>query len=237
MTSHSPKLKENTVHLWQAHIPTLANFENDFLQYLTIDEVTRANRFHFPLHRLRFIIARGLLRKILKLYTDETIAFIYGPKGKPFLRNNKMKLQFNVSHSEDWVVYAITLNTEIGVDVQKIDDHEHESIAKRHFSEQEYNALMAFPESERPLVFCSIWAAKEAIVKALGEGLHVSLQSFAVSVLEPSQWILLPGGEKYYLSYFFTHPDYQAAFATLQTVETILRWQFVSLNSYISLTA
>lgn len=227
-------IENQTVHLWRATLPDLIPQENEFLPLLSEDELQRANRFKFPKHRQRFIVARGLLRNILSLYTNvppQEIIFSYGHRGKPFLKNNPLNLQFNVSHSDDVAVYALTKEVEIGVDIQKIEDKFNDMVAKRFFSESEYLQLNQVEEDQRISAFCQLWSGKEALIKAVGEGLYVPLGNFSINLGENPQWITLTHQQKsenFYLKNFFAYSDYQAAFATHQQVENILYWEWLN---------
>src|SRR5580692_2114804 len=126
-------IKNHNIHLWRVHLIDFSTQENDFLMLLSPDELQRANRFRFPEHRQRFIIARGMLRQILGLYTHFSpaeIIFSYGVHGKPFLQENRLNVKFNVSHSNDMAVYALTHEFEVGVDIQKIEEKYKEAVAK-----------------------------------------------------------------------------------------------------------
>lgn len=234
MMSLNFSIKNHTIHLWRAHLAELSVLENPLLMTLSPDEIQRANRFHFPHHRLRFILARGILRQILSLYTQippDEIMFNYGPRGKPALQNHELKLQFNLSHSEDFAVYALTHAMEVGVDIQKREEKYNEAIAERFFSQKEYADLHQLPESEQALGFCRLWACKEALIKVVGEGLYVPLGNFSVSLQEKSQWVTLTHEQhtqKYYLENFFMHSDYQSAFATDQIVNEKILWEWTS---------
>jgi 4'-phosphopantetheinyl transferase len=93
-------------------------------------------------------------------------------------------LSFNLSHSEDVAVCAFGWNRNIGVDVEKIRQIDHEEIARLYFSASEIHALASLPPEKRPAGFFSCWTRKEAYVKAVGGGLEIALGSFDVS-LEP----------------------------------------------------
>ena len=220
-------IEPQTIHLWHIQFSELENQEKSLLLLLSPDEIARADRFRFPIHRLRFILARGILRKILSFYTGippAELGFSYGPRGKPYLKDNKLNLQFNVSHSDDLAVYGFTLGHELGVDIEKISPTFKAGVAKRFFSEAENQALSALPEAVRAQAFYRIWAGKEAIIKAVGEGLYVPLGDITIHLNEQSQWITLDHAgreEKFYLENFSVHPDYQSAFATRQKVTLI----------------
>jgi len=190
---------------------------------LSPDEIERAMRFHFPLHRQRFIITRGLLRKTLSQYLDtapDQIRFIYGPHGKPYLENNSLDLQFNVSHSADLAVFALTAHLEIGVDIEKMEPDFNEGVAKRFFSPTEYAQLMALSSDEKMKGFYQIWSKKEAIIKALGQGVFLSLTDFSVSLQAKESITLthLTPPSICYVEHFAVPEHYQAAFATLESI-------------------
>lgn len=222
------QINPHHVHLWLAKLSAFAVVEQSLLALLSPDETERAMRFHFPLHRQRFIIARGLLRKTVSLYTGiapEEIAFTFGHHGKPYLQNNELNLQFNVSHSADLAVFAFTTQQEIGVDIEKMEPHFNKEIAKRFFSPQEYRQLMALSADEKIKGFYQVWARKEAIIKALGEGLFTSLADFSVSLQHSKESIMLTHLKheySYHVESFFAADEYQAAFATLEPIESIV---------------
>jgi 4'-phosphopantetheinyl transferase len=232
-------LEKQVVHVWQVSLSDFFLKENELASLLTSDEVDRANRFRFPEHKKRFVIARAMLRSILSRYTHISpadIRFSYGPKGKPYLSNNSFNVQFNLSHSENMAIYAFTQEAEIGVDIQKIDEKNHEAIAKRFFSAEENRALNELPQLERARAFCRLWACKEALIKAAGEGLYVPLEDFTVSLKEQNQLITLTHGQQpieYYLEIFSSHSDYQSAFATNQIVKEVFYYTLNDANEYL----
>jgi 4'-phosphopantetheinyl transferase len=131
---------------------------------------------------------RSALRDVLGRYLHvppDSITFAYGEKGKPGLLKdqNSLDLRFNVSHSGNLGILAVTSGFEVGVDVetrQKVVDYI--SVAQRFFSRREYEALSNVPEDLRQRAFLRCWTRKESYVKALGQGLACSLKSFSVSV-------------------------------------------------------
>jgi len=225
-------LSSQAIDLWRVLLTDLVSQEDRFLVLLSPDEVQRANRFRFPHHRTRFILARGILREIIGLYTGQPpkeIVFEYGPRGKPYLKDNHLDLQFNVSHSEDVAVYVITHHAEVGVDIQKIEEGHHATVAKRFFSEEENKQLQQLPEHERAQGFCQLWASKEALIKAVGEGLYVPLGDFSVALHEESQWITLTHEQRtqtFYLEHVATFPGYKAALAMSQAIQEREYWEW-----------
>lgn len=225
-------LESHTLHLWHLSITDLAADEHHLVKLLDDAEIERANRFRFAEHRLRFIITHGILREILSRYTAipaQEIIYSYGQRGKPFLQDNPLNLQFNMSHSGDLAIYALTIGAAIGVDIEKVEHKFNDDVAKRFFSEQEYQALIALPEAERINAFYRLWAAKEALIKAVGEGLYVPLGSFSIELQQPAQWVSLTHANqprKLYLENVRVPHAYQAAFASEQLIDRQIHWQW-----------
>lgn len=73
----------------------------------------------------------------------------------------------------------------IGVDVEQIKALP-EGVAGMVFSKPEIAALEAEPEARRAGKFFQFWAAKEAVLKALGTGLSVSGRSFTIDISDPA---------------------------------------------------
>lgn len=222
-------LQPHEVNLWCASLALTAGQIDALKIVLHPDEIQRADRFRFPIHRQRFIAARGILRYILSYYLDsepQDIEFAYHHRGKPYLINTDV--QFNLSHSHDMAVYAVTLHHAIGIDIERISDKFEEAVAKRYFSSEEYKQLMALPIERRLSAFYLIWSRKEAIIKAIGEGLSFPLSSFSVSIDEMKEDLTVDfnGKSQWHLEGFLINPEYQSAFATQQQVEKIVYWQW-----------
>lgn len=155
---------------------------------LSDSERERAGRFVFVSDCTRFIVARATLRRLLAkrlAVKPEDIEFVYGEQGKPALgaRFEDSKLFFNVSHSDDLAVYAFSSAGEIGVDVEAVRWFaDSDDVAARVFSPAERQAYAALDPLYRPAGFFNCWTRKEAFIKALGDGLDRSLDSFDVSL-------------------------------------------------------
>src|SRR5690606_10381703 len=81
-----PGLPENAVHIWRCDLATLSPVDYEGL--LSGEERERAARFHFPLHRARYIVGRGVLRALLGRYLGQhpdQLKFTANAHGKPEL--------------------------------------------------------------------------------------------------------------------------------------------------------
>jgi 4'-phosphopantetheinyl transferase len=179
---------------------------------LSVDERHRAERFRFGNLRRSYILSRGGLRIVLAHYlgcAPTGIEFIGGPKGKPALRHSS-RIQFNVSHSGQMALYALTVGCELGVDVEQLRTLEDtESIAKRFFSPGEASELLSLNSEERGPAFFRCWTRKEAYVKAIGDGLTIPLNGFQVTLLPgvPARFIQLAGDPGIAREWILEHLD------------------------------
>ena len=181
-------LPSNAVHVWRASLHVSASYLCIFENTLTADERVRAERFYFQEHREHFIAGRGLLRNILSRYLGrepEQLRFCYNSYGKPALteESGAAGLRFNLSHSHDMALYAVTHDREIGIDIEHFrPDVEAEKLAERFFSPREAAVLRALPEDLRKEGFFNCWTRKEAYIKAGGKGMSIPLSAFDVSL-------------------------------------------------------
>jgi 4'-phosphopantetheinyl transferase len=186
------ELSEDEIHVWRACLDCEDNVFLQFEATLAPDEKARADRFFFQRDRKSFVVTRGVLRTLLARYLNRPPAqfeFDYSPQGKPFLHADltRRPVQFNVSHSHGLALLAFSAGHHVGIDVELVrPNFAGDDIAERYFSRQEVMELRALPMPLRDEGFFLCWTRKEAYVKARGEGLHIPLVSFHVS-LTPGQ--------------------------------------------------
>lgn len=194
---------------------------------LSADERARANRFRFEEDRARLIVARGGLRRILSSYCSvppHSIEFQTGSHGKPALLKPSVELEFNISHSGDYVIIAVTSGVACGVDIEwRRASTEEAAIAASFFCDREVEWLSRIEAG-----FLRLWTAKEAVIKAVGRGLSIPLCEFDLTdVVEgkTSRITLSTPGTKpqtLWLKELSLVPNYVAAIATIEE-ERIIR--------------
>lgn len=143
------------------------------------------SRKNFSNIKSRIVYQRSLLGEILARkrvslrsgLSSSEIDIIKSEKGKPYLKNIS-NLFFNISHSGNWVVVAIS-DKEIGIDVEKI-KRINIRIAERFFSNSENEFLKGLKGAEKDKCFFDLWTLKESYLKLLGKGLTKSLSSFSI---------------------------------------------------------
>jgi len=219
------QLLDDELHVWRTHLDQPTPAVEALFSTLSDEERERAARFHFPGGRENYIVGRGVLRSILGRYLEidpERLAFAYTSHGKPFLtdRFSAIPIQFNLAHSGRLVVYALVLNRDVGIDIEKNrPDFAGQRIADRFFSPREAYALRTLPKDRREEGFLNCWTRKEAYIKARGEGLSFPLDAFDVSLKpgEAAELLATQGdtGEAGRWSMFAleTEPGYAAAVA------------------------
>lgn len=181
-------LADDEVHIWRASLDAPAATVQRLRHTLAVDEVVRAARFAFAHDRDHFIMARGMLRTILGRYLQlrpSHLRFRYNPYGKPALMTGASRepLSFNLSHSNGMVLYAVTRQRAVGVDLEEVRaEPVCEHISKRFFTANEHDGLIAVPGPHRQAAFFTCWTRKEAYVKARGDGLSHPLDAFEVTV-------------------------------------------------------
>jgi 4'-phosphopantetheinyl transferase len=190
------------VHIWQIPLNIDLSKTKTLVACLSGDEAVRASRFHFEKDRNLFIAARASLRRILGRYLNQeplNIAFEYNGNGKPKLAAGSGELQFNLSHSGDVALCAVTWHRNIGVDVERIRrDIAIEQIAHQFFSQDEVTLLKAADQSHRYELFFRYWTRKEAIIKAKGDGISFPMNKVDVAWINGRNFspVLLPAVAK-----------------------------------------
>lgn len=152
----------------------------EFMEWIEPNYQERILRYRFWEDRQRSLLGHILYRYALIKqfhFNNNEIVIAENAYGKPYLAGHS-NINFNVSHSKDWVVCAIN-EADIGIDVQEIKDIKL-SIAEQFFTKEENDYLVSLKKEDQLQGFYDIWSLKEAYVKALGFGLSMSLKDFSI---------------------------------------------------------
>ena len=164
-------------------------------------EHVRAAGFAAERDRRRFVAARARLRELLGSrlgVAPETIELVYGRRGKPALgpRHAESEIRFNVAHSGEVAAYVFARGLEVGIDVEIVRDvPEADRIAAGLFSRAEGEAYRLLDPLEKTHAFFRCWTRKEALLKALGDGIGMRLDRCVVSLApgEPARILEIDG--------------------------------------------
>jgi 4'-phosphopantetheinyl transferase len=132
-------------------------------------------------------------------------------------------LQFSMSHSAGRAVFAFGRSGGVGVDIERVSGfQEVREFAAMNFTPAEIQEVECCPESMRLEVFFKLWARKEAVLKASGDGLAIPLNCVDVSTLGSYEvpWSVRrikgdASGREFRLTDVMVAPDFAAALATV----------------------
>ncbi|MGF1494762.1 MAG: 4'-phosphopantetheinyl transferase family protein [Microcoleaceae cyanobacterium] len=241
------QLLAHQVHIWRADLQVSAETIQQLQSTLSTDESQRAARFRFNKDRFAFIAARGILRKILSQYlgcSSRSIQFSYSSKGKPTIEpeflntlgqnpqvsHPQLYPQFNLSHSQGIAIYGVTLNRQIGIDLEWMRPIESLALAERFFSPTEYQQLKSTPINEQTALFYQLWVCREAYLKATGEGI-AALQKIEVNLPNSEQFQIIRDQQSlnhWTLQQLHVTPGYKAAIAIEGKPLELLCWNYLS---------
>ncbi len=168
----------DTVHIWRVSISAGLKHSNAHEYVLNDTELDRAAKYHHKKDNDRFLLSRILLRVLLGRYlgsAPETIQLLVGANKKPYVDSlTAQKIQYNVTHSGDYILIAIA-ETSIGIDVEQIkQDFNYSDLLPECFAQ---NEIIATESSLDPhQTFYELWTRKEALLKATGKGIDQDMK-------------------------------------------------------------
>jgi 4'-phosphopantetheinyl transferase len=195
------RLPDDEAHIWQMPLEQPPDRVAALARLLSPDETDRAARFHFERDRRRFIVSHAGLRQILRRYlacAPDRLRFDLGAQGKPYLAGQLADsgVQFNLSHSHELAVLAVTRRRAVGIDVEYVHPpSDMLALAARFFSAAEHAALLSLPDDQRLTGFFNCWTRKEAYLKAIGTGMSGGLSHFQVTLRpdEAPRFLIIDG--------------------------------------------
>lgn len=195
---HKSQRRQGPVLVWTWNLDTdpLCGAAGEAL--LSDDEKERCRRLVSSQLRRRFVAGRARLRSLLaeQLGQDpRRLAFVQNEYGKPRLAQAPA-VHFSLSHSDDMAMLAVSDTLEIGADIERMRAIDHLDLARRYFHPNEAAAIARPSSADHQLrTFFHIWTLKEAVVKALGKGLSLPLDTFEVSTAtSPPVMVRAPEG-------------------------------------------
>lgn len=180
-------IKADDLHVWRLSLNLTAGANDDLWSLLSADEQDRAERFLRVQDQEKFVQVRGSLRKLLGQYVGKAgadLQFDYGDYGKPHLKKscNPLDLKFNVSHSHELALIAVTQAIAVGIDVEQVNTKvDFQGISHRFFAAEEHQVLLQQPFERQCSVFFQLWTRKEACIKAMGGSIAQALDQVDVS--------------------------------------------------------
>jgi 4'-phosphopantetheinyl transferase len=181
----SLRLAVDEVHVWCAGLDVPPDTYARLYATLPEDERNRSARFRSRSDHQHFIVSHGVLRELLGRYLQvptDRVRYRCNAFGKPDLAHELgSRIRFNLSHAAGLALIAIAAESDVGVDVERIQPESHyRHIARNFFSATEADQLRALPADRQAEAFVACWTAKEACLKACGAGLTIPLDQVVV---------------------------------------------------------
>jgi 4'-phosphopantetheinyl transferase len=132
-------------------------------------------------------------------------------KDRPFI---DVSFDFNISHSGDYIVLALSKANKVGIDIEK---HRQLDIQlfRKYFSEEEWDQIMDAETSSA--AFFTFWAIKESAIKCDGRGVEVlgKTKTLNNNSIECD-------GQLLFYSMINIHEDYSCAICSVNVIEEII---------------
>ena len=162
----------SSIKLFEIKLSSYEGLVTALSVYLSKEELNRSKRYHFKKDKNQFIICRSLLKFVLSQHTNipiQEIKIAIDDYKKPFLVNTNL-ICFNISHSNDYAIIAVSNIMSIGVDIEYInEDFGFSEMVKDIYNSQEINNIVQ--SDNKANIFFKYWTRKESIVKATGLGI------------------------------------------------------------------
>jgi len=176
MSTTTSRLDKQLCEIWHIRIgPNPVPIR--LVEVLSPEERRHAARFVREIDRRRFLLCHAALRSILGEWLGEPpehLRFASGRWGKPVLDRpfSDAAVEFNLSHTAELGLVAVTRGRRVGIDVETIRPlNEMLDIARRVLAARDCAVLTALPPEQAIEAFWRAWTANEACLKAVGSGL------------------------------------------------------------------
>ena len=146
----------------------------------------------------QFLVCRSILASLLNQYCQIAIlpTMVIGDNNRPCFLDRNLP-DFNISHSQDWVAVAISLDGRVGLDIEVARPRKNYlDVAKNFFADAEYQWMMQ--QADTLTAFWRLWTLKESALKLYAKGVW---QIKSVKVDIEKQLISAPFGQHFYYQY------------------------------------
>ena len=172
-----PPLTGDETHVWTWNLTVEHSVLAHLESLLSGDEWRRIRKFRSGQDARRFIVRRGMARRILGRYLDlrpQQVSFSHNDFGKPFLSSGlSLDLQFNVSHSFERAALAVGAGAPLGIDIELLRSYPAGApTASSYLTPREIERLSSAEETAKNRIRFQAWTRLEAVAKAEGVGIR-----------------------------------------------------------------
>jgi 4'-phosphopantetheinyl transferase len=185
---------------------TLFKEYESFLSLLPISFVNDILKYRQDTDKISRLFGKLLLKNALSLYNCPANYFeniLHTKYKRPYIEGD---FDFNISHSGEYVILAISKNTKLGIDIEKTKPLKFTAFAK-YMTAQEWQNI--YNNQDQLAKFFEYWTKKESIIKADGRGFYASIKGI---VLDTNYGIL--DHKKWFLKELKISPNYKCHLAT-----------------------
>jgi 4'-phosphopantetheinyl transferase len=173
-------LHQGDVHVWYTSLQKGGRDYSNCFGILSHQERTRASRYRFNLDREQFVARRGILRIILRKYFGNLpggFEINSDNFGKPEIssKSEVSNISISLSHSQNSIVYALSNNSRVGIDIEYIKQLEFKPILRTILPAHKIEKVDSLNDLEAGFLFYNIWTIVEAYLKAVGVGFRQPL--------------------------------------------------------------
>ncbi|UYO38355.1 4'-phosphopantetheinyl transferase superfamily protein [Rhodopseudomonas palustris] len=119
----------------------------------------------------------------------EAVQIVVGAHGRPFVAGRAAEIDFNLSHSRQTGLIAISKAGTVGVDVEDRDvAADYSEMIDTIFEQREAACLHRLERSVRNDLFLRGWTRKEAVAKAVGTGFLLDPKLFQEPLDDSGSW-------------------------------------------------
>ena len=184
-----------SIELWQGTVKPDGSYYEAYWNVLDEAEKIRARRYTQPTHHKEYVHIHAQVRYLLakKLQqAPEQIIINRSPQGKPYLLEYP-NIAFNLSHTLDYFLLAISENCNLGVDIEYCKYRPNmEGLVNKCFAITERDYWHTLSRQDQLSVFYQFWTRKEAFVKATGSGIVLGLEQCVVDVNNQQRFLRIP---------------------------------------------
>jgi len=162
--------------------------------FLSASELKTYAGLRFPKRRHEWLLgrwtAKQLLQRSMATYRSlpmHTISVRADPDGAPYLDvegEGRLPMSLSISHRAERAFCALSpaASPSIGVDIEQVESRA-AALVSDFFTASEAARVWACPEPTRDTLVTVIWSAKEAVLKALREGLRMDTRRVKIGVV------------------------------------------------------
>jgi 4'-phosphopantetheinyl transferase len=188
-------MKSEIVEIWHGKVTAGDAHYQTYWRVLDKTEQTQARKLKNALLHKRYVEIHGRLRNLLAQMLNqspEKIRIKKAEHGKPYLADYP-ELAFNLSHSADRLIIAVSWNCQLGVDIEICKQRINlPGLVEKCFAEEESAYWTKLPETQKILEFYRFWTRKEAFVKATGRGIASGLNQCVINPENPTEFLRIP---------------------------------------------